>query len=236
MDSERERREKPGPESVARAEAARRRARRTPDGVATGSEAGPQAEDVRSLVMQLADRVDRLTGELEAARRQIAELESRADEDAVLPVLNRRGLMREIGRAIDFLARYGTASGLIVAEADNFAAITGAYGHDAGDAVLKGLATCLRRHVRSCDVIGRLGPATFGIILWTASQAETANKAGELATAIAESAFPVAGARLRVSVSTGASGIEPGDTAERAVTRAGELMQAARRVQPTIRR
>ena len=61
---------------------------------------------VRSPVMQLMDELDRLRDELTAANERVSSLEGMADEDPLVPVLNRRGFERELARTLAYVARY----------------------------------------------------------------------------------------------------------------------------------
>ncbi len=237
MESERSRKGQTGTDAVRRVEQTRRLARRTPDGtlndaVAGGLPDGPLGavgEDVRSMVMQLAARVDDLTGELDQARRRVAELETLADEDALLPVLNRRGFMRELKRAISAIERYGTPAALICLDVDGLKAVNDAYGHSAGDDVLRDIVRRVRGSLRASDLIGRLGGDEFGAVLWTASEADAARKGVSLAAEVAATPVSVAGHLLTVGVSAGATGLKPDDTAEAALKRADEAMYRAKR-------
>jgi len=219
------RREESGAETAQRAEQSRRRARRTPDGVL--KDADPldielsDAGDLRSVVMHLTARVDALTGELDQARRQVAELETAADEDTLMPVLNRRGFMRELDRAIAFVGRYETPAALVRVDVDDLDALKEAYGHRAGDAILRDVATRVKSNLRASDIVGRLGGSETGMILWAASQGDAARKAAALAKAIMAEPVCFGGLEIRIAVSVGAAELLREDSTETAMKRAG---------------
>ncbi|RPJ18421.1 MAG: GGDEF domain-containing protein, partial [Chloroflexi bacterium] len=60
--------------------------------------------------------------------------------------------------------------GIIMADIDHFKQFNDLHGHAAGDTVLVQIASLLRTHVRSSDVICRYGGEEFIIILPEASQ------------------------------------------------------------------
>ncbi|WP_436639000.1 GGDEF domain-containing protein [Microbaculum sp. FT89] len=229
METKRTRRAKAAKDTVRRSESPRRQARRSPDGALKDIDATDLSDDVRSMVLQLATRVDALTGELDLARRRVAELETLADEDALLPVLNRGGFMRELKRAIAVVDRYATPAALICLNVDGLKAINDAYGHAAGDAVLREVVARVRSRLRASDIVGRLGGREFGAILWTASAEDVEQKADALAAAIAGTPISVVGHQVIVAVSAGATALAATDSAETALGRADEAMDGARR-------
>ena len=227
MDTKRSREEEHGREQAARAELRRRRARRSPDGALKDLDPADVSEDVRSVVMQLTDRVDQLSGELDRAKRRTAELETLADEDVLLPVLNRRGFMRELGRTISFIERYQPLAALIHVHVVGLKAINESYGHEAGDAVLADVAARLKSTVRASDIIGRVAGDEFGIILWAATEREAMRKAGLLASQLAAQTVTDEGVHVSVRAIAGATAIHAEDTTKDILSRAATCTESA---------
>src|ERR1700757_1841278 len=102
---------------------------------ATASVLGiPEAEftpRVRDAIMTLMHEVDRLKSELDQARSRVEDLARAADQDMLLPILNRRAFVREITRFIGFSERYGTPAAVIYLDLNNFKAVNDSYGHPA---------------------------------------------------------------------------------------------------------
>jgi hypothetical protein len=77
-----------------------------------------------------------------------------ADQDMLLPILNRRAFVRELSRFIGFAERYGTPASVVYFDLNNFKHINDAHGHAAGDSVLQHFASLLAnpdsRHRRAC--------------------------------------------------------------------------------------
>ena len=63
----------------------------------------------------------------------------RADTDFLLDIPNRRGFERELHRAIAYIKRYRASGALIVLDVDRLKPINDAFGHAAGDQVLKAI-------------------------------------------------------------------------------------------------
>lgn len=135
---------------------------------------------VRAAMLKMVSEAEGLRQSLLESRARIEEIERAADQDHLLPLLNRRAFMRELTRHIGFTARYGTPASLVYFDLDGFKLINDTYGHAAGDAVLAHFALTLQAHVRDSDVVGRLGGDEFGIILSHANLAQAHKKAAVL--------------------------------------------------------
>ena len=147
--------------------------------------------------------IRRLRSELARARSRIEQLETAADQDFLLDIPNRRGFERELGRAIAYIKRYRASGALIVLDVDRLKPINDAYGHAAGDEVLKAIVAVLLRHIRSSDVIGRLGGDEFALLLWNLSETDARAKAAALEEAIDALSFSFAGSKVSAGASAG---------------------------------
>ena len=123
-------------------------------------------DDLREEVSELRTELERLAGELEEMRSHAATLESLALEDPLTGLLNRRGFMRDLSRAIAYRARYDTPIALLMSDLDRFKPINDTYGHEAGDAVLKAAGERLVASLRPSDTAGRLGGTEMGRKEW----------------------------------------------------------------------
>src|SRR5581483_1972703 len=103
--------------------------------------------------------------ELVQANARIVELERLADEDALMPVANRRAFVRELSRMIAFTQRYGLPSSVVYFDINGMKQINDSHGHTAGDAALQHIAKILVDNIRSSDLVGRLGGDEFAVIL-----------------------------------------------------------------------
>jgi diguanylate cyclase (GGDEF)-like protein len=184
---------------------------------------------VRDAIMTLMGEVDSLRRELQRTRERLEEVEKTADQDQLLPLLNRRAFVRELTRYIAFTGRYGTPATLIYFDLNGFKIVNDTYGHAAGDAVLNHFAETLLGHVRDSDIVGRLGGDEFGVLLTHANQEQGLNKADQLAANLRESPTIWNGKSIPTGFSYGAFELKPGDTADLAMARADEAMYAHKR-------
>ncbi len=187
----------------------------------------PQAEmtpQVRSAVMGLMDELDRLKGELTAANERVSQLENVADEDPLVPVLNRRGFVRELERALAYVKRYGTTASLIYIDLDDFKAINDAHGHAAGDAALRHVAELLTGNVRRSDLVGRLGGDEFALVLHRADLHVAESKALQLVDSIAAHPVTYDGAEINLALSVGSTDLRAADTVTEVLERGDRAM------------
>ena len=184
---------------------------------------------VRDAIMGLMGEVDNLRRELSQTRARLDEAEKTADQDQLLPLLNRRAFVRELTRYIAFSGRYNTPASLIYFDLNQFKQINDTKGHAAGDAVLRHFAETLLGHVRDSDCVGRLGGDEFGVLLTHANQEQALNKADVLAAALRATPPVWNGSAIPVSFSYGAFELKSGDNADLAMARADEAMYAQKR-------
>jgi diguanylate cyclase (GGDEF)-like protein len=168
--------------------------------------------------------IRRLRTELAAARKHIVELQASANTDFLLDIPNRRGFERELGRAVAYIKRYHASAALIVVDVDRLKPINDAFGHAAGDEVLKAIAAALTRQVRASDMVGRLGGDEFGLLLWNLSETDTRVKAAALEQAIDRLSFVFGGQSVTAGASAGVAILDIHAEAGRALEEADRAM------------
>lgn len=184
---------------------------------------------VRAAIMTLMAEVDRLRNDLEATKGKLDALQSQADRDVLLPVLNRRAFVRELSRMMAFGERYGVPVALIYLDLNGFKPINDAYGHAAGDAALLHICEALSQNIRESDILGRLGGDEFGLIMPKADLETAQRKALSLQDRLRDRPFSWQGVVLPVSFAHGASIIQAGQTASDAIAAADHAMYNAKR-------
>jgi diguanylate cyclase (GGDEF)-like protein len=192
----------------------------------------PEAEftpKVRDAIMGLMGEVDALRRELAQTKVRLETVAKEADQDQLLPVLNRRAFVRELSRYISFTDRYGTPSSLVYFDLDGFKQVNDTYGHAGGDAALEHFASVLMENVRDSDCVGRLGGDEFGVLLSHATQEQAAKKADQLAGILRRRPAEWSGKEIPVGFSYGAFELQSGEKAEVAMARADEAMYAHKR-------
>ena len=168
--------------------------------------------------------IRRLKTQLARAMARIEQLEASADTDFLLDIPNRRGFERELHRAIAYIKRYHASGALIVLDVDRLKPINDAFGHAAGDQVLKAIVTTLLGQVRSSDVIGRLGGDEFALLLWHLSETDAKAKAAALEEMIDRLTFVFRGRTISAGASAGVAILGSHSEAVRALEAADSAM------------
>lgn len=185
---------------------------------------GEMTPQVQSAVMGLMEELDQLKDQLSAANERVCELESVADEDPLVPVLNRRGFVRELERALAYVRRYGTTASLVFIDLDDFKSINDLHGHAAGDAALRHVAEFLLANVRRSDIVGRLGGDEFAIVLHRADALAAEKKAFQLAGSIIAQPVLFDALEIALDLSVGVTELGETDTVSEALERADRAM------------
>jgi diguanylate cyclase (GGDEF)-like protein len=184
---------------------------------------------VRAALQTLLTEIDDLRGEVGRLKARLAESESLADRDALTPLLNRRALLRELGRVRTFSQRYGAPASLVYFDLDGFKSVNDRYGHAAGDAALSAVAERLLANVRQSDLVGRMGGDEFAVILVQADQAVAEAKARTLAGAIEREPIKFGDWSAPLHLSWGVRQISAELDPEALVAQADAAMYAAKR-------
>ncbi len=169
-------------------------------------------------------KVRQLRTQLARALARIEELQASADTDFLLGIPNRRGFERELNRSIAYIKRYHASGALVVLDVDRLKPINDAFGHAAGDQVLKAVAATLLRQIRSSDAIGRLGGDEFALLLWNLSETDAHAKAALLEQAIDRLTFRFRGRSVTAGASAGVAILGPHAEAGRALEAADSAM------------
>ncbi|RKP47606.1 diguanylate cyclase domain-containing protein [Trinickia fusca] len=118
---------------------------------------------------QLGDDFNALLDEFEDwqnhLRHENASLEHKATHDALTGLPNRVQFEARLTRALGEAAVTGQRVAVLYLDCDRFKEINDGLGHEAGDAVLIGIAARLRSELREADLVARLGGDEFAVML-----------------------------------------------------------------------
>lgn len=117
-------------------------------------------EDGPQKVRALLDEITALRERLETARQEISALKISQQHDGDLPVLKREAFQHALGVGVE-----GARGYLARVRVRNLPQIIARYGDEIADEVLRHMARLLADHVRDMDTVGRVGTASFGVVL-----------------------------------------------------------------------
>lgn len=143
-----------------------------------------------------------LEAELIDANRRLEYLASR---DQLTGLLNARTFYEVCDRIIKVSLRDDSPFSVLFVDLDRFKGVNDAYGHEAGDLVLRSAAEALRQAMRDSDVPGRVGGEEFAAFLPETGLEGALNLAEKVRAAIEGLEMTYRGATLRVTASVGAS-------------------------------
>jgi diguanylate cyclase (GGDEF)-like protein len=107
--------------------------------------------------------------------------EELAYTDSLTGLYNRRAFYEHAGEEIARSRRYNHPFTVAYIDVDDFKAVNDAYGHTAGDDLLKKAASTMKHNSRSTDVIARIGGDEFAILLPEAGEHASAETLKKLA-------------------------------------------------------
>ncbi|MCB1777018.1 MAG: diguanylate cyclase [Candidatus Competibacteraceae bacterium] len=154
------------------------------------------------------------------------ELEHLVRYDVLTGILNRRAFTELLKDEFFRMKRTGHCYAILLIDIDYFKRVNDTYGHDAGDIVLKHVASVLESAIRATDHIARLGGEEFVILLTNTSEGGGEIAAEKIRAAVANSTAPLIG---QVTVSIGLAVASTDDEKqEAAVTLADKAMYRAK--------
>ena len=158
------------------------------------------------------------------------ELTRQATHDELTGLANRPHLFANVEASLDKLRRTGEPFAVLFLDLDGFKEVNDELGHDAGDAVLQGIAERLRHQVRGHDMLARLGGDEFVVLL---NDLGDRNHAMAVARRICEataSPFSISGSSVTLGVSIGVAYGRPDDSADTVLNSADRVMYEAKRL------
>ena len=127
-----------------------------------------RVEIARRILTMQADilartaQAERLADELQLQNERLSEL---AWTDGLTGLCNRRRFLDALEAALSLASRRGLPLSIALLDVDRFKDYNDAFGHQAGDEVLRQLAEMLRANVRAHDLVARYGGEEFAVLL-----------------------------------------------------------------------
>jgi diguanylate cyclase (GGDEF)-like protein len=183
--------------------------------------------DGQDELRQLAGTFNAMAERLEKSQAALEELST---HDGLTGLYNHREFQRWLDEEAGRHHRYGRQFSLLMLDIDHFKRVNDTLGHQAGDAVLKGMSELMGRQARAIDRVCRYGGEEFTVILPETDLDAAAHVAERLRAAVEAQPFDVnADAPLRITVSIGVASFPAhADSAQALVAAADAAMYAAK--------
>jgi diguanylate cyclase (GGDEF)-like protein len=149
----------------------------------------------------------RLAAAVTTLGASMAEAQSEATTDRLTGIPNRPAIIGSLFTEVERSVRYRRPLSVAFADIDHFKTINDTYGHEAGDAVLQGVAASLRRNLRLSDRVGRYGGEEFMVLLPETGVEDAAVLADKLRLIVAGERHVLPdGSEVGVTISLGVTG------------------------------
>lgn len=160
-------------------------------------------EEVRAAVVGLMAALDQARAQLDQARHHAALLDAAAHRHHVLPLLDRRGMAREVGRLAAHAAQGGLGGAFVLLHVGGIERLRLTEGLAAADAALLHVAEVLAAGVRQGDSVAAVGGGDFALLLPLAEPAAAAAKAALLGERVNRPPFRWRGGEVVLPVTHG---------------------------------
>src|SRR5438874_2098896 len=161
--------------------------------------------------------------------RLYAQAERLATTDGLTALLNRRTFNAQLHARLREAERYQRPLSLLLLDIDHFKQVNDGYGHPAGDAVLRSVASLLTRQARETDIVARYGGEEMALILPETDARGALAIAERIRKAVGGAHHPTDQGTLKVTVSAGLSTWSGGaDGAEELLVAADKALYRAK--------
>jgi diguanylate cyclase (GGDEF)-like protein len=179
-----------------------------------------------ALVAVIAASLALLAYTLWRSRRRFR---TQAQTDSLTGIANRRHFLDRAQQVAKRTRHQPQTASVFVLDIDHFKLINDAYGHQAGDAAIRHVATCSSACLREGDVFGRIGGEEFAALLPATDAADAWKLVECIRQAIEQAPLDHHGDQIQITVSIGlTSGSLADDDIEGLIQRADKYMYRAK--------
>ena len=193
---------------------------------AGGGEVGYLTDVFNHMVSRLREGRREIERIHETLRKKNEELEMLSTTDSLTGLSNHRSLMKRLSDEEARFAKDRRIFSVLVGDVDHFKQYNDAFGHPAGDEVLKAIADIMRASTRKQDCCARYGGEEYVIVLPDTAPAEALEVAEHIRARVAAKKFN--GRKITLSIGVAAFP-EDADDAEAIIAIADEALYQAKR-------
>lgn len=136
-------------------------------------------------------------------RRAMAHVKTLSETDELTGTLNRRAFLTLAARAYSQAQRFNRKFSLLMIDSDSLKQINDAYGHEAGDELLRTMVKKIQDELRQADLLSRYGGDEFVVLLPDTDSQGAQLTAERIREHIAAASLHVGSSRAPISASMG---------------------------------
>ena len=182
----------------------------------------------RERVQHMRQRISVLERESRSLHESLREEQRLAMIDGLTGIPNRAAYDDRIEQEFKRWKRFSRPVSILAWDIDRFKSINDAYGHKAGDKVLRVIGQHLARHVRDTDFVGRYGGEEFVMLLVGTAAEEARVVADKIRLEVAQLGFHFHNAPVAVTASCGITEFSGADTPDTIFDRADRALYKAK--------
>jgi diguanylate cyclase (GGDEF)-like protein len=192
--------------------------------------ASPEANAFSARDVKVLELMTGLIGAVVYKASDFNEIYHRATHDPLTGISNRALFYDRLRQGLLLATRRASGLAIVNLDMDGLKPINDQFGHRAGDAALREIATRLRRVCRQSDTVARLGGDEFGVVLPDIQDRASVEHHAERISAEIDAPMPFEGQVLKVGASLGIA-VFPDDGADvvELVDKADQAMYVAKR-------
>jgi diguanylate cyclase (GGDEF)-like protein len=191
-----------------------------------GGEVGYLTDVFNHMVSRLREGRRELDLIHETLRKKNEELEMLSTTDSLTGLDNHRELMQRLDHEESRCKRERRSFSVLVGDVDHFKQYNDAFGHPAGDEVLKAISDIMRESARPVDCVARYGGEEFVVMMPDTSATDALELAEHIRARVAAKKFQ--GRKMTLSIGV-ATFPEDADNAEGLISIADEALYQAKR-------
>lgn len=191
-----------------------------------GGEVGYLTDVFNHMVSRLREGRRELDLIHETLRKKNEELEQLSTTDSLTGLDNHRELMRRLDHEEARCKRERRSFSVLVGDVDHFKQYNDAFGHPAGDEVLKAISDIMRESARPVDCVARYGGEEFVVMMPDTAANDALELAEHIRARVAAKKFM--GRKMTLSIGV-ATFPEDADSAEALISIADEALYQAKR-------
>jgi diguanylate cyclase (GGDEF)-like protein len=157
------------------------------------------------------------------------KLERAAYTDPLTGLYNRRHFMELASMQFERAKREKTICHVMMLDLDFFKSVNDTHGHLAGDAVLRNVSACIKKIVRSYDLVARYGGEEFVVMIADSDEDTALRLAERIRAHVEESPCLYEGKSLPITFSIGVASAEGADSFETLLRYADDAMYVAKK-------